>query len=78
MSWARDRDRLTTWALTSFAALSFSAGAWQFSSLANEVKALRAEVQAIAVKAALVEAARYGDQIKDLEERLRAIEIGRK
>lgn len=67
-------DRAISWALATAATLAFGVGAWQFQTLAGEIRVMRGEVSAVATRVAIVEAAGYGDAIKDLEARVRALE----
>lgn len=67
-------DRAVTWALTTAAALMFGAGAHEFNALVSEVRAMRADLTEITTRMAVLEAAHYGEQIRDLEQRVRALE----
>lgn len=71
-------DRAISWALTTFAGLAFGVGAYFFAGLTSEVRAMRADMSTITTRVAIVEAARYGDTIKDLELRVRALEAARR
>ena len=71
-------DAAISWTLTTAAALAFAVGAWSFQGLTAEVRALRTEITAINVRTSVIEAARYGDALKDLDTRVRALELRRK
>src|SRR5688572_23645201 len=67
-------DSAISWALTMAATLAFAVGAFQFQALASEVRALRADLATINVRTSVIEAARYGEALKDLDQRVRALE----
>lgn len=69
-------DHAISWALTTFAAAAFTYGGWAFTMLTGEVKAMRSDMAAITTRIAIVESARYSEQIKEIEARLRAVERG--
>lgn len=60
-------DRAISWILTTFAAVAL---AW----LGSEVRTMNLKIEALTVKIAVVEAAKYGEEIKRLEERVRVLE----
>ncbi len=68
------RDPLLDRSLIAGAGLLLALALWQFSLLVAEVKAMRMDLTSITTRMAVVEAARYGDTIRDIEGRVRALE----
>lgn len=74
------RDPLLDRIVVAAAAIAFTIGAWQFTALASEVKAMSANLSVIARDAAVsaVNQAATARRIEDHETRIRVLETGRK
>ena len=68
-------DSFMNWGLQAAAALAFSVGAWQFNTLASEVRGLRDDLTFIASRVTVMESERLREKQEKLEERLRIVEL---
>ena len=85
MSWVEDRKAIAAWAIQGLVGVVLFFGTMALNGVKEEIRntrvevsAMRADLAAINTRVAIVEAARYAEKIERLEERLRALEAGRK